>query len=93
VYPASSDAGEEADDADRKGAPRTPNLASFLDDPDAYLVNSIEIYNEETVVGYSFRGSAAGASEWGAERRHTNSIPFSYETGSRNRVRLRAGKR
>jgi len=48
AYPASSDAGEEADDADPKGSPRTPNLSPFLDDPDAYLVSSIEIYNEET---------------------------------------------
>jgi len=48
VYPASSEAGEEADDADQKGSPRTPNLSPFLDDPDAYLVSSIEIYNEET---------------------------------------------
>ncbi len=48
VYPASSDAREEADDADQKGSPRTPNLSPFLDDPDAYLVSSIEIYNEET---------------------------------------------
>jgi len=39
---------DAADALAERGRARTPNLTPFLDDPDAYLVASIEIYNEET---------------------------------------------
>ncbi len=43
-----TDTTADAEALAERGRARTPNLTPFLDDPDAYLVASIEIYNEET---------------------------------------------